>query len=96
MASKPRPPKKVETLTHEDAKRRNIPTAELQPVMPDELKKPLVLEYERGGRNTDLDPQLVWRGLSAPFALGQTRKRKHPRSRDAGVSDVQVTLVAGA
>ena len=25
-------------------------------------RKPITLEYERSSRNTDLDPQLVWRG----------------------------------
>ena len=51
---------KVEALKHKDAKRRNIPTAELQSVMRDEEKSPFRLAYER--RNRDLDPQLVWRG----------------------------------
>lgn len=50
----------VETLTHKDAKRTNIPTAELQSVMDDAQKAPIRVAYER--RNRDLDPQLVWRG----------------------------------
>lgn len=56
------PPKdiQVETLRHKDAKRRNIPTAELETVMRAEDKSPIRLAYER--RNRDLDPQLVWRG----------------------------------
>src|SRR5271169_1161092 len=49
----------VEALRHKD-KRRNIPTAELEPVMDDKDKTPIRLAYER--RNRDLDPQLVWRG----------------------------------
>src|SRR6201992_3420539 len=53
-------PKSVETLTHEEAKRKNIPTAEYQSVMQKEAQDPLRLAYER--RNKDLDPQLVWRG----------------------------------
>ncbi|GAA0591273.1 site-specific DNA-methyltransferase [Caenispirillum bisanense] len=53
----------VETLTHKDAKRLNIPTAEFQSVMADEDKAPVRLAYER--RNRDLDPQLVWRGKDA-------------------------------
>ena len=52
--------KKVETLKHEGAKRRNIPTAEHQSVMAEEEKSPIRIAYER--RNRDLDPQLVWRG----------------------------------
>jgi len=52
--------KKVETLTHEKAKRLNIPTAEYQSVMRTEELSPVRVAYER--RNRDLDPQLVWRG----------------------------------
>jgi len=53
-------PKTVETLKHEDASRRNIPTAEYQSVMDDDDRNPIKVAYER--RNEDLDPQLVWRG----------------------------------
>jgi adenine-specific DNA-methyltransferase len=52
--------KRVETLRHEEAKRRNIPTAEYQSVIQREAEQPLRVAYER--RNRDLDPQLVWRG----------------------------------
>ena len=52
--------KSVETLTHDEAARRNIPTAEYHPVMAEEDKAPIRVAYER--RNRDLDPQLVWRG----------------------------------
>jgi adenine-specific DNA-methyltransferase len=52
--------KTVETLTHEEAKRKNIPTAEYQSVMQKETQGPLRVSFER--RNRDLDPQLVWRG----------------------------------
>ncbi|MBU2572316.1 MAG: site-specific DNA-methyltransferase [Gammaproteobacteria bacterium] len=50
----------VETLTHDDATRLNIPTAEYQSVMAKDEQSPIRLAYER--RNCDLDPQLVWRG----------------------------------
>ena len=50
----------VEALTHKEAKRRNIPTAEFESIMREEDKSPVQLAYER--RNRDLDPQLVWRG----------------------------------
>ena len=53
-------PKSVETLTHEEARRRNLPSAEHQPLMREEEQSPVCLSYER--RNRDLDPQLVWRG----------------------------------
>ncbi len=53
-------PKSVETLTHGEASRRNIPTAEYHPVLSEEDKAPVRVAWER--RNRDLDPQLVWRG----------------------------------
>ncbi|MCL4820255.1 MAG: hypothetical protein KJ067_13990 [Vicinamibacteria bacterium] len=59
-AKKKAPGKTVEALRHEDAKRRNIPTAEFQSVLKKQEQDPLRLAYER--RNRDLDPQLVWRG----------------------------------
>ena len=46
--------KKVETLTHEEAKRKNIPTAEYQSVMKEDDQSPVRVAYER--RNRDLDP----------------------------------------
>ena len=52
--------KSVETLIHEEATRKNIPTAEYQSVMRKEEQSPVRVAYER--RNRDLDPQLVWRG----------------------------------
>ena len=52
--------KSVETFKHDEAKRRNIPTAEHESVMNDADKTPIQVAYER--RNRDLDPQLVWRG----------------------------------
>lgn len=62
----PPPPKKskaqnteVENYSHTGDRRRNIPTAELQGILPDDEKNLKVLRYPR---NPDLDPQLVWRG----------------------------------
>jgi len=52
--------KSVETITHEEASRKNIPTAEFQSVMNKKEQTPIQVAYER--RNKDLDPQLVWRG----------------------------------
>jgi adenine-specific DNA-methyltransferase len=52
--------KQVETLVHDGASRRNIPTAEYQSVVPEDVATPIRVAYER--RNRDLDPQLVWRG----------------------------------
>ena len=60
VARKPKKPIEVKTLVHDEAARRNIPTAEYHPVLSDEEKAPIRVAYER--RNRDLDPQLVWRG----------------------------------
>ena len=62
MPRKARGPKSrsVETLKHDEARRRNLPSAEHQPLMREQEQSPLRLAYER--RNRDLDPQLVWRG----------------------------------
>jgi len=51
--------KTVETLKHDEDKRKNIPTAEYQSVLQKEQESPRTVKYPR---NTDLDPQLVWRG----------------------------------
>ena len=50
----------VETLTHGAALRRNIPTAEFEPVLGPAEQEPVRTAWAR--RNRDLDPQLVWRG----------------------------------
>jgi len=77
MAKKKKKPtkKSVATLTHGEAKRTNIPTAEFESVMQADDRQPVAVEYDRPGReaaaatqdetaarNPDLDPQLVWRG----------------------------------
>ncbi len=54
-----RQPKTVATLRHNEATRPNIPTAEYQPAMTDDEQRAIPVTYSR---NTDLDPQLVWRG----------------------------------
>ena len=51
--------KTVATLKHDAAKRKNIPTAEFQSVLKPDEQKPVEMRYPR---NTDLDPQFVWRG----------------------------------
>lgn len=55
-----KPPLKIDTLMHDEASRKNAPTAEMEPLVDAETKRPIVAAYER--RNPDLDPQLVWRG----------------------------------
>jgi adenine-specific DNA-methyltransferase len=49
----------VESYKHKEARRKNIPTAELQKLVPDDDKAVKKLRWKR---NPDLDPQLVWRG----------------------------------
>ena len=51
--------KSVETIKHSEDKRVNIPTAEMNAVMDAGRKYGQKVRYPR---NTDLDPQLVWRG----------------------------------
>jgi len=71
MVRKAKSKKSVESISHDEAKRRNIPTAEYESVLNDEDKEAKELRYARGAnglddekaaRNRDLDPQLVWRG----------------------------------
>src|SRR5258708_37818072 len=63
--------KSVETLMHDEASRKNIPTAEYQSVLQKEEQRLVratlprgatALEEEKATRNRDLDPQLVWHG----------------------------------
>ena len=60
MARKAKQPKQVDVITHGEASRMYIPTAEQQPVMEESDQAAIQVAYER--RNRDLDPQLVWRG----------------------------------
>ena len=62
MAKKPQypAPKAVAAILHDEAKRKNIPTAEYQAVVQKADQNSVRVAYER--RNRDLDPQLVWRG----------------------------------
>ena len=55
----PKAPLQIEALQHKDDKRRNIPTAEHQSVIEKAEEAPKEVRYPR---NTDLDPQLMWRG----------------------------------
>lgn len=60
MPKKPASEKQIESFSHDDASRRNIPPAEYQTMVRSQEKTPLQVAYER--RNPDLDPQLIWRG----------------------------------
>ena len=75
MAKKSKKAKRIETLTHDEARRKNIPTAELQsaaqraeeidPFGPvTYLREDPLAEGETRPRDPDLDPQIVWKGAT--------------------------------
>jgi adenine-specific DNA-methyltransferase len=80
-----KPPKQVEVVTHTAAKRKNIPTAELQTFLdPAEdartyqpvhypRSRPLA-EGEERARDADLDPQLIWNGVRIRLTPDQVRQ----------------------
>lgn len=96
---KAKTPKQVETLTHRQAKRKNIPTAELQsaaqraeeiaPVKPViyPRRTPLA-EGETRPRDKDLDPQLVWKGARVRLTPEQIRHAAETGYVD--ISDAQL------
>lgn len=82
MAKAPKPPKQVSTLTHDEATRRNIPTAELQSTAEylEEMNPSEPVSYprarplaqgERRERDEDLDPQIVWNGARIRLTKAQ-------------------------
>jgi len=110
MAKKQSLPLDVDIFRHDEATRKNIPTAEHQSVMEKDAESPVRVAYER--RNRDLDPQLVWRGkdeqdwseLVVPAPPLYIQEKVHPkvliddlmrRSRaDAKAADTQFDLFA--
>ena len=78
-------PKQVDALTHKEAKRKNIPTAELQSAAQraEELqpfepvvyprRHPLPQGAERP-RDKDIDPQLVWQGTRVHLSAEQIKE----------------------
>lgn len=85
MARQPKGPKQVETLTHDEARRRNIPTAELQSTAEylEEMHPPQPARYprarplaegERRERDEDLDPQIIWNGARIRLTAGQVEQ----------------------
>lgn len=76
---------KIETLTHAEAARKNIPTAEYQslnerieesqPFPPAHFPRAAPLaEGETRARDADLDPQIVWRGARIRLSKEQARQ----------------------
>ncbi|MFZ1860313.1 MAG: site-specific DNA-methyltransferase, partial [Candidatus Competibacter sp.] len=76
--------KTVVDFTH-DAKRKNIPAAEQQSIIQQEIESARKVRYPR---NTDLDPQLVWRGkdeqdlsdLEAPTPVLYIQEKVYPKA----------------
>ncbi len=93
-------PKQVDALTHTEARRKNIPTAELQsaaqraeeiaPFAPVVYPRryPLALDETRP-RDADLDPQLVWKGTRVRLTAEQIKKAAESGYID--LSDAQLT-----
>ncbi len=76
-------PKTVASFSHDDATRKNIPPAEMQSVVQDEVREAIRVAYER--RNPDLDPQLIWRGkddgpLDVPAPPLYIQEKVHPKA----------------
>lgn len=80
--TKKKGPKKVETLTHDEARRKNIPTAELsslaerveeaEPFGPvTYAREDPLAEGERRPRDGDLDPQIIWKGSTLRLSKDQ-------------------------
>ena len=67
MAYKKTIPLSIETLTHDEATRKNIPTAEYQAVMRQDEQQPVRVAYPRQAAGMEdekrsRNPQLIWRG----------------------------------
>jgi adenine-specific DNA-methyltransferase len=93
-------PKQVDTLTHKEAKRKNIPTAELQSAAQraEELQPFEPVVYQRRypmadgdsrPRDKDLDPQLVWKGTRVRLTADQIKEAAAKGYID--ISDAQLT-----
>jgi len=100
MARKPKAPKRIETLTHEEATRKNIPTAELQSVAQrvEEVNpfEPVIYsrqnpltEGETRSRDEDLDPQIVWKG--ATLRLSPEQIEELTKTGKLEIGDAQLT-----
>jgi len=87
--------KKIETVRHKD-KRKNIPTEELRDFVREDEQQPKKILYPR---DTDLDPQLVWKGkdeqdaepLEVPAVPIYIQEKIHPQ---AIVEDIRRTAAA--
>ncbi len=97
--AKPKTTKQVDAIKHLEAKRKNIPTAELQsaaqraeeinPVKPViyKRKSPLA-KGETRQRDADLDPQIVWKG--ARIRLNEDQITEIVKSGFIDIDDAQI------
>ena len=87
MAKKPAKPKDVDALTHEDATRLNVPTAEMASLYEQQaerlgetevsmsLKRPRSMaDGEERDRDPDLDPQIIWNGAKIKLTSEQIKQ----------------------
>ena len=99
MARPPKPAKSVETLTHDAAPRRNIPTAEFQsmaehleersPSAPAHYPRARPLAPgERRERDEDLDPQIIWNGMR--IRLTDEQRRQLVDTGEVEIGDAQL------
>jgi len=99
MARPPKPAKSVETLTHDEATRRNIPTAEFQsmaehleersPSAPAHYPRARPLAPgERRERDEDLDPQIIWNGMR--IRLTDEQRRQLVDTGEVEIGDAQL------
>jgi len=98
MAKEPKT-RRVETLVHDEARRKNIPTAELQTFLDAEADakqfgpvsyaraRPLA-EGETRARDEDRDPQLIWNGVR--IRLTQEQVRQLADTGEVAVGDAQL------
>jgi adenine-specific DNA-methyltransferase len=101
MAKKPKPPKQVSALTHDAAKRINVPTSEMAALF--EQQAETVGDVERKmtvprphplrpdetrGRDEDLDPQIVWNG--ARIRITKEQMRKLAETGEIEIADAQL------
>ncbi len=95
MARKPKKAKQVETLKHEKARRKNIPTAELQtvaqraeemaPVEPvTYAREDPLMEGATRPREGDLDPQIIWKGATLRLNPAQIEELKETGKLEIG------------
>jgi adenine-specific DNA-methyltransferase len=82
--AKPPKPKDVSSLTHDEAKRVNNPTAEMASLYEQQVEqlgeRPKAMRLERARplaegtereRDADLDPQIVWDGMKISLTAAQ-------------------------